>query len=77
MHRERNKGHISISKRNKNCDKKVNFRKRRDREWGSRMKKHRHRGLKQVQLSTSNSWLLNWYKIAAGREISQNVILVY
>ena len=41
------------------------------------MGKHRQRGLKQVQLSTSNSWLLNWYKAAAGKEISQNVILVY
>ena len=77
MHRGRNKGHISISKRNKNRYKKVNFRERRDRGWGSRMGKHRQRGLKQVQLSTSNSWLLNWYKAAAGREISQNVILVY
>ena len=59
MHRERNKDHISIFKRNKNCYKKVNSRKRRDREWESKMRKHRQRALKQVQLSTSNSWLLN------------------
>ena len=77
MHRERNKDHISISKRNKNCYKKVNFRERRDREWGSRMRKHRQRDSKQVQLSTSNNWLLNWYKAAAGREISQNILLVH
>ena len=55
MHRERNKSHISIFKRNKNCYKKVNFRKRRDREWESKMKKHKQRDLKQVQLSISNS----------------------
>ena len=46
MHRERNKSHISISKRNKNCYKKVNFRERRDREWESKIKKHKQRDLK-------------------------------
>ena len=55
MHRERNKSHISISKRNKNSYKKVNFRERRDREWGSKMRKYKQRDLKQVQLSISNS----------------------
>ena len=46
MHRERNKDHISISKRNKNCYKKVNFRERRDREQGSKIKKYKQRDLK-------------------------------
>ena len=46
MHRERNKSYISIFKRNKNYYKKVNFRERKDREWRSKIRKHRQKDLK-------------------------------